>query len=173
MATKNEARSRKKDKLTAERARELLNYNPVTGEFTWKVDKHPRGVAGAIAGHLDHNGYIVIGIDGRIYKAHRLAFLLMQGEWPTNHVDHKVGIRHDNRWEQIRPATRLQNCVNARIAKSNTSGVKGVHWHVHKWQARITINGKRVSLGHFASKEEAAAAYQKAAKIYYGDFARF
>jgi hypothetical protein len=82
--------------------------------------------------------------------------------------------RADNRWANLRMATRAQNKANTRPCAANTSGVKGVHWHksAHKWRARIKVNGKRRHLGFFCTPESAAAAYAAAAEKYFGEFSR-
>src|SRR5205807_259973 len=113
-----------------------------------------------------------IEIDGKAYKEHRLAHLYMTGAWPPHLMDHKNGDGVDNRWENIRPATRSQNGANRRIGVNSTTGFKGVSWHHSAWRARIGRDGRRVLIGKFATKEEAAAAYAAAANAMYGEFAR-
>ncbi len=89
----------------------------------------------------------------------------------NEHPDHKNHDTLDNRRENLRKATKSQNMMNRRMKRDNTSGYIGVHWHLGKWQARITSNGKRISLGHFFSIEKADRAYDEAAKKLYGEFA--
>ena len=113
--------------LTADRLRELLNYDPDTGVFTYRVTRAPRFRPGDMAGHVDVHGYRVIGLDLRIYKAHRLAGLYMTGEWPKHEVDHKNLDKADNRWVNLRPATHGQNRQNIGALKNNWTGCKGVY----------------------------------------------
>jgi len=122
--------------LTQDRLKELLHYCPDTGIFTWKV-KYSRCLnIGDIAGCLDKsNGYIKIGIDKKAYRAHRLAFLYMDGALPPRHVDHVNRIRNDNRWDNIRHATPMDNMKNR---KGNNAFV-GVHFNkkCKKWRAMM------------------------------------
>lgn len=111
--------------LTQERLKELFEYRPETGEFIRKVSRG-RGKAGSVAGTSDKDGYIIIGIDRERYKAHRLAFLYMDGKIPEE-VDHKNRITWDNRWDNLRDTTSSENNKN-RTTYSN-SGYLGVSWH--------------------------------------------
>lgn len=158
--------------LTAERLRELLHYDPNTGIFRWKQSGSGRkatGIAGAI--NITHSGKIriIITIDYKVYKAHRLAWLYVHGSWPDRQIDHINDDASDNRWINLRLATRQQQRWNRGIARNNTSGLTGAHYDrtVQKWCA--AISGK--SLGHFKTKEEAHEAYRQAALEKYGEFA--
>ncbi|MCI0558762.1 MAG: HNH endonuclease [Nitrososphaera sp.] len=159
--------------LTAERLRELLDYNPETGEFVWRVSRG-RTAAGAKAGTLKPDGYIYIGVDCRDYLAHRLAFLHTTSLWPREDVDHINMGRADNRWNNLREATRSENKANMRPPADNTSGFKGVsrHKRTGKWQAKIQSRGKYLFLGRFDTAEAAHEVYLAAAKHYFGEFAR-
>jgi hypothetical protein len=100
--------------LTAERLRELLDYDPETGRFIWRKD-HPTAKhikAGSVAGTKNGRGYWVIGVAGAKYVAHRLAWLYVTGEWPAHLVDHENGDRLDNRFANLREATDSQNNFN-------------------------------------------------------------
>jgi hypothetical protein len=157
-----------------ERLREVLHYNPETGKFRWLVSVNSRAQAGAVAGTINAEGYRQIQIDGRLYGAHRLAWLYMAGEWPADKVDHRNVIKDDNRWENLREASHAQNCQNKRKPRDNKSGVKGVYWHARtsKWCAYIRANGRAFYLGLFTDINEAAAAYAAASEKYHGDFGR-
>ncbi len=165
------------EELTRERVLSMLDYDPISGRFTWKWrDGLRRAVnvrdAGTEAGTLK-DGYVVIMIDGRQYRAHRLAYLIVTGEWPAADVDHRDRKRSNNSWGNIRPATRGQNHANKAKRVDNTSGYKGVHWNAatKSWRAKIQVDGKSIHLGLFELVTEAAAAYEKAATAYYGEFA--
>lgn len=160
-------------KLTAERLRELLHYNPETGVFTW-LEARRCGRTGKNAGTLKPNGYVEIEIEQRSYKAHRLAFLYMTGEWPDADVDHKNRRRADNRWTELRPASRAENLANSGPRRNNTSGFKGVSKRADtgRWRAQFRVGGKSVALGSFDTPEEAHQAYMAAAREHFGEFAR-
>lgn len=164
--------------LTAEILRTLVCYDPETGQFTRLAA--PSRAAGKRAGTLaapyrNSNGYTLISL-GRRWRcrAHHLAWLYMTGEWPILDIDHINGIRSDNRWANLRAATRSQNLQNAGIRSDNTSGVKGVCFDKarQKWLAQIAVGGRRMVLGRFVSKDDAARAYSEAASRFFGDFAR-
>lgn len=159
--------------LTAERLRELLHYDPVTGVFTWKVTISHLA-AGSVAGSIGPNGYVRIMIGRRSYKAHRLAFLYMTGSFPPGDVDHRDTNKANNKWNNLRPATRSQNVCNGKLRSDSRSGVKGVSWNTshRKWTAYIQTDGKRRYLGWFETIEEAAEARRIAANDSYQEFAR-
>ena len=150
--------------LTAEYVRSILSYCPETGSFTWLVNRH-RKQPGQQAGSIDSGGYIRITIDGQRYMGHRLAWLLVHGEWPSNCIDHVNRDRSDNRFTNLRAATNAENCQN-HLREPGASGLRGVKWHSQrrKWQAAIRVNGLRKHLGLFQTADEASAAYQAARK---------
>lgn len=164
--------------LTAVKLKEYLDYNPDAGIFIWKIRK--RAFAGKYvevgqrAGSLGHHGYWVIGIERKIYQAHRLAWLWMTGEWPSKDIDHRNLKKDDNRWENLRLASEKENCSNRRIRSDNRTGFKGVSLHESgRYRASIqSRNGKRLHLGYFGTPEEAHAAYAEASIIHHGEFAR-
>ena len=151
--------------LTAERLRELLHYDPETGVFTWRVNRGRTAKAGSQAGS-PHDGYVQITVDGREYKAHRLAWLYVHGVWPVGQIDHRFGIRNDNRIGELRDVTPSVNSQNQRIAKrsNKSSGLLGAYWHnvSNKWMAHIGVAGKKIHLGMFDTAEAAHAAYIEA-----------
>lgn len=151
--------------LSLERVRELLDYDPVTGAFSWK----PKA-----AGAVMTNGYVTISIDNQRVYAHRLAWFYAHGTWPTEQVDHINGKRSDNALGNLRLASQSQNACNGVLRTNNTSGYRGVSWDKRrqKWIARIVKDRKQRVLGHFASKEEAYYAYLKAARELHGEFAK-
>jgi len=146
--------------LTAEEARRVLDYDPDTGIFRWKIRMGQRGQVGSIAGS-NGNRYLHIQIHGVKYKNHRLAWLITYGRWPNQHIDHINGDSYDNRLANLREATHAQNHQNVGIRATNTSGYVGVSWHkaTQKWGATITHEGVQHHLGEFDKPEDAAAAY--------------
>jgi hypothetical protein len=160
--------------LTADRLREVLRYSPSTGVFHWRVMSSSRRPAGSVAGELKPSGYILIGVDGFRYRAHRLAWLYMLGMWPDKQVDHKDNNRSNNIWKNLRLADNAQNQANSRCSKNNKAGFKGVYWHKRnaKWAAKINPGRKQVHLGCYDSPSEAHEAYLRGAQKYFGTFAR-
>lgn len=139
--------------LTADRLRSLLQYEPSTGIFTWLVNRTSTVRAGDVAGSIDKRcGYIVIGIDGGLHFAHRLAWLYMTGAWPINKIDHRNTVKHDNWFDNLRDVTQGVNLQNQTKPRTNTSsGHLGVAWDKSrcKWIAHIKVNGKQKFLGRF------------------------
>lgn len=160
--------------LTAERLHDLLNYDPHTGVFCWRVNRGP-AKAGVKTGCPDGKGHLRITVDNVVYSAHRLAWLYVHGRWPKDQIDHKNGVRHDNRIANLREATKSQNHHNSKRPRNNTSGHKGVYWHAksRKWMALISVNGRSNYLGLYDTREAAAAARRTAADRLHGAFARY
>jgi len=158
--------------ITAERVRELLDYNPATGEFTW-LKRTGRQGAGKPAATAKRLGYPVMGIDSKVYMASRIAWLWMTGSFPVRFIDHANGDPGDTRWTNLREATDQQNNRNKARQANNTSGFKGVSHQAGRWRARIVQDRKPISLGMYETPEEAHAAYCNAAATLFGEFARF
>ena len=158
-----------RDKLTQERLKELLHYDPEKGLFTRlkMAQGSPRKI-GDVAGNLSQ-GYIRIGVDGVSYRAHRLVWLYMYGYWPTKSIDHINRIKDDNRFINLREASRSQNAQNVGLKKTNKSGYKGVSWENRrkKWVVQLRLNIKPIFLGYYDDIDEAIARYKEAQKIYH------
>ncbi|WP_285295775.1 HNH endonuclease signature motif containing protein [Aureimonas altamirensis] len=155
--------------LNAQRLRERMNYDPLSGHFTW-IDG-PR--AGKQAGSLNKvTGYIVLAIDGRTYPAHRCAWLWQYGEWPIDEIDHVNRLRDDNRFDNLRLATRAENNRNRATSHLNHTGRKGVAYSrltgLHS--ASIMCDGQVYALGFHKSSAAAHAAYARASRILHGQF---
>jgi len=149
--------------LSAALLRELLHYDPETGVFTWRVGRQGSAGVGSVAGDMNQRGYWRICVDYRRYQANVLAWFYMTGVWPTHDVDHKNGVRHDNRWDNLRPATRAVNNQNQRRARTdNKSGFLGVSPNRKKWAASITVDGSKTHLGSYDTPEEAYSVYLRA-----------
>ena len=114
--------------IDAPELRRLLSYDPKTGDFRWRVSRGGGVRAGDLAGTLHSGGYWQIYVNNRLYLAHRLAWLYVYGKWPDKGIDHKNGIRTDNRICNLREATASQNGANKGRLTRNTSGFKGVSW---------------------------------------------
>jgi hypothetical protein len=161
--------------LYYERAKSKLNYNPITGDFTWKDNYSARARKGRIAGSVRTDGYRGIGqnINGKrkVLKAHRLAYFMILGELP-NVIDHIDGDKDNNEISNLRSCTNQQNQMNRVKYENNKSGFKGISWHKpsKKWQAQIKINGRKKHLGVFATAEEASEVYEASAVELFGEF---
>jgi hypothetical protein len=161
--------------MTHDYLRQILDYNPETREFIWKVFKGSRALAGMRAGTLCPDGRRRLQIDRKRYLEYRLAIFYMTGKWPKNEIDHINNDAHDEQSKNLREATTSQNQANKGKQKNNTSGYKGVFLDKrrHKWYAQIMVDKKSFFLGYFFTKEEAYSAYCYAAKKYFGEFAHF
>jgi HNH endonuclease len=162
-----------KPELTHERLLELLSYDPETGLFRWLVARGGTAKAGSIAGSPTMNGYVNISIDGRLYRAHRLAFLYMLGRWPDPEADHRDLNRANNRWTNLREATSAQNQANVSAHRDNKLGIKGVvQQSSGKYRAQINVGGRQIYLGTWDRSEIASFFYEAAALAFFGEFAR-
>ena len=146
-------------KLNQDRLKELLEYDPTTGKFFWRVNRGPVR-AGAEAGSVDSEGYICIMVDQKFYKAHRLAWLYVHGYMLENQIDHIDRDPANNKIENLREVSQICNSRNCGNPKDNTSGVKGVSWNKRrgKWNAQIAINYHQFHLGRYDDFTEAVCA---------------
>lgn len=148
--------------------KEFLDYDPETGVLTWKAGLN----AGKKAGRADDRGRWVFYFRGRIYFASRVAFLLMTGRWPIEEADHIDMNKQNNKWSNLREATRSQNMAN-RLFKGTASGTKGVYRRKGKWRAEATFEGKKRNFPPRHTIAEAEQDYIKFALEHHGEFARF
>lgn len=165
--------------LTAEHLRSILSYDPATGLFRWlwDVDKKPNinsRDTKKVAGTIKPNGRRYIKINGTGRLCSRLAWLYVYGDWPSGEIDHINGRPADDRIANLRSCTRSENQHNVGLTARNSSGRKGVHWakRYHRWEAEISIAGRKIYLGRFDDLDEAGAAYAAAARLHHGEFAR-
>lgn len=170
-----------KTTLPLQYVQEALDYDSTTGTLTWKSrpathfpddrvckmwnTRH----SGNVAGCLDKHGHRYLDLTGIRVFAHRVVWLLVSGAWPSGEIDHINGKRDDNRIENLRDVPHADNQRNTKRHKSNTSGVAGVSWAArrNKWQAYISIDGKRVSLGRYTHLCDAISA-RKSAEVKHG-----
>lgn len=157
--------------LSLEELREVLDYNPETGKFTWKKrisDKCPVGVS---AGSI-RNGRITITIYKRRYHASRLAFAMCYGRWADGQIDHINRDPLDNRIINLREATHSQNLANTKRRTDNTTGYKGVTYiaRIKRFQAQLWAKNQKYNLGYYLSAEEAYEVYLAKAKELFGEF---
>lgn len=168
----NQKKYTSREKLFAD----YLHYGKQTGVIYWK--KRPRWShvkIGDPVGCKSQSGYRVFHLDGAMFFAHRVAWWMSYGKWPVEELDHINGDRFDNRMENLREATRLENTYNKRPFSKTGTGLKGAYTHASmngKWFAQIVANKKQIYLGRFDTEAEAHAAYVVAARKHHGEFGR-
>lgn len=163
---------------TAEEVRAVLEYDRLTGILRWKYDptkskSRNSRLVGNAAGYADPKSKNVqIRINGRLYLAARLIWLIETGRWPNPEVDHQNRDHGDNRWENLREATRHEQMQNKTKQSNNTSGFKGVRFRPHhgKWEARINSHGRTVWRAYATTAQEAAALRRVALPQFHGEF---
>ncbi len=159
--------------LTLERLRGLLAYDRDTGVFTFNVARGSRK-KGTVAGSVAKDGYRSLSIDGKKYRAHRLAWFYVTGNWPVLLIDHRDCNPSNNAFDNLREANHSQSSGNRRAMKKGTSGFKGATFHagVGRWQAQLKFGGKNHYLGLHETPEQANLAYAAKAECLWQDFAR-
>lgn len=156
------------EKITQEYLKTLFSYNPATGEFIRIQPVSKQKYKGQIAGFIGGEGYRIIKIHQKAYKAHRLAFLYMTGKFPDNCVDHLNHDRSDNRWVNLKSVTKSENATNLKMSSSNKYGCFGISMRKNgSYRAVIRNNGKPVHLGTFKDLNDAIKV-RKNAEIKYG-----
>ena len=153
-------------------------YWPASGLLYWRHRPQMRAewntrYAFKLAGAVKANGYLSVSLDKKDFLVHRIIFKMMTGKNPRAEIDHRDGRRSNNRWRNLREATRGQNSVNCPIKRHNRCGYKGVTFHAEtgKWRARIRANNVIHSLGLFDTAASANLAYNLAATVLHGEFA--
>lgn len=155
--------------LTAETVRAKFFYDPDLGELYRRLSRGKlKKVYPTAPGKGRKRKYHQVGIGRGLYLVHRVIWLYMIGDWPVNLIDHVDCDPSNNRWENLREATASQNGGNQRLRKGTLHGLKGIALIKGRWVARI----KDRHIGCYDTKEEAHAAYVKAAELHYGEFAR-
>jgi len=162
-----------KNNLTQIELKQLLSYDPETGVFL-RLTHHPRFPIGSIAGSKKKRGHITIRIGYDMYKAHRLAWLYVYGEWPKDQIDHIDCDPGNNRIRNLREADNSQNHANCKRQPNNTSGHKGVRLDKRrgKWHVSLKHKGKERFLGYYDKFDVACSAYAQAAHDTFGQYAR-
>jgi len=177
----------KRNDLTCDQVRRLFFFEAELGLLVWNFrpvtdfddgEKHSAAHnaarwntihAGTIAGSPNIRGYRKITINGLKYASHRLIWVILYGEWPSDELDHIHGPSNGDVLSNLREATHQENSKNRKLPRTNTSGVIGVYWNkaAKKWFSHIYAMGDRIYLGRFSEKSHAVAA-RKAAEIQYG-----
>lgn len=155
--------------LTQNRLRELVHYNMLTGVMLRKKYSIKRGAYLTQINSCDDRGYLVVRLDGTLYRVHRLAMLYVYGTF-FDVIDHRNGVLGDNRFTNLRVCSQQQNMQNRGIPVSNTSGYKGVGWSTTRKKFRAYCSNKH--LGYFDTPSEASEAYVKYARQLHGEFYR-
>tara|TARA_R110000796_G_C14254252_1_gene399027 strand:- start:2 stop:469 length:468 start_codon:yes stop_codon:yes gene_type:complete len=150
--------------LPLQRISELFRYDEETGNLYWKIDRGQRGKINTVAGHLGPYGYVLVGFDNKLYRAHRIIYALAYAQSPLKDIDHIDGDRSNNRLINLREVSRSVNLQNNKS--------RGTAVFRDRWQAGIRVNSKRKHLGHFDTEEEAHQAYLAAKKIYHPEARR-
>lgn len=164
--------------LPIEYIKKTFSYSPKTGLLRWKKRTDTifaNACIGKIAGSHDKDGYIRVEIGkSSYYPAHRIIHAIVTGKWPIADIDHINGVRDDNRWVNLRLATRQQNLRNMKLRSSNKSGFKWVSWSkpAKKWIAQIRDSTTNRYIGVFNTPEEAFKAAQTVALELHGSFVR-
>lgn len=175
-ACESAARKTRAATLSPDEIRRIFTYDAETGEIRWNHrEGEPRfRMAGQVAGTRRRDGRGVIVYKNGFFLSSRVAWAYMTGEWPSHLVDHVDNDPSNDRWENLRAATKTQNGYNKRHRPSSSSSFKGVYYaaHAKKWRAEIAANGNRRHLGYFDNEQEAADAYAAAAHELHGEFAR-
>ena len=146
--------------ITQKLLKSVVHYNPETGSFT-RIKSRNSKLIGRNAGVSDGcEGYLKVFVSGKLYLAHRLAWLYVTGSMPKDCIDHVDHNRTNNSFYNLREATKLDNRTNCPMRSNNKSGYTGVHWCVQskKWKAQISISGKKISLGIFNDLDDAVKA---------------
>lgn len=159
--------------MDVQRLIEVLSYNPETGILVWRQTLSPRALAGSVAGSKTADGYITLGLDGKVLKAHRVAWALHYGEVPTSIVDHENRIKDDNKIINLRLASTMTNAYNQGLASNNKTGVKGVSFCNTKemYRACCSVGTKRKTLGYFNTVEAAAQVLSEFRAKHHKEFA--
>ena len=154
----------RQEALSHEYLLSILEYKD--GNLIWKDEKKYR-MFGKVAGTLHPRGYIHIIINGVLFKAHRLIWFYHYKEWPKHTIDHINRIKTDNRIENLRDLSMVDNFENViKANKNNSTGLRGVSKvKCNKFRAVIIKNKIKYHIGHFDSPEEAHNAYLNYKKI--------
>lgn len=158
---------------TRAQAQKAYRYDPASGDLLWNLPPHFKR-AGKKAGWRSRQGYMRANLGGRGCAVHDIIWLLVTGSWPDRDIDHIDRNRSNNRFANLRLATRSQNNANSKVRADNTSGAKGVYWSPsrNRWFAKIVVDGRQICLGYFKAKADACDARRAGAVEYFGEFAR-
>jgi len=153
------------------RLRNAFDYDPKTGFLSWKETVNSRALKGSRAGTVRPDGRRQVKFGGVVYLEHRLIWFLVKGYWPYPEVDHRNRKHDDNRWHNLRIATRRENTANHGGKAVKLSGLPvGVYRHRNKFRACVNKQGRQRFLGSFDTVAEALDARRVASLEVSGDF---
>lgn len=157
--------------VTAAECRRIFAYDRASGVLLWR-EAGPGRRVGRPAGGTRKCKYRQVHVKGRLYQVHRLIWLYVTGEWPTDLLDHEDRNPMNCRFENLREADHSTNGANRSIGSNNRSGIKGVHQCqiTGKWKATVYFHGRQIYLGSFSKKQDAGNAYATAARKYFGEY---
>lgn len=152
--------------------RECLEYDPDTGEMRWIKSTSSSVRAGDVVRGFDRQGYSQVGIGGRRWMTHRIAWFLYHGVWPDTGLDHENRVPSDNRIVNLRPGNKAENAVNAGIRSDNLSGYRDVCWHkkAQKWMAQSSSKNRVSYMGLYEDPAEAAVQVERFREENDGEF---
>lgn len=162
---------------TQERLQELFDYSIVEGQFYWKKSGSGRKTGVPAGCQSKSTGYHQIGIDGKLYQAHRLAWVYINGEDPgALHVDHINGDTTNNAFHNLQLLNNKQNVTKQLKLQGGSSKYRGVTWNKvkRKWQARVQADGKEKHLGYYDSEKDAATvSFLYSRRVYHKQFSTY
>ena len=164
---------KRREDLSQGHLKYLLDYDPISGLFTWKNPTHLKVNKGDLAGSIESkHGYVMITIYGLTFSAHRLVWLYVHGKFPRKYIDHKDGNPTNNSLENLREAGDVGNTQNREKPRNNTSGYKGVFKDGNVFRGQITANGIKQYFGWGKKPKDIAEMYDEKAQELHGEFAR-
>lgn len=154
--------------------RSLFTYEPDTGLLRWRIARAQMKIGDAAGAQRGEAGYLQVSIDRKLYRVHLVIWKMVTGEEPPHFLDHENTIKKDNRWVNIRCATKSQNQANVGLTTKNTTGHKGVFWYkaYGKWAVQVWKNGVAHFGGYHDKVDDAVAAANKLRESLFGEFAR-
>ena len=141
---------------------EYLSYSADNGNLKWIKSPCNSVKIGSVAGVTKAEGYIRVTFKGELYYAHRLAWFLFYGKWPSGDIDHINRDKSDNRISNLRDVSHKDNCRNQKLRATSTTGFNGVSLSGGKWEAKVCVDGKTIHLGKFDSVSDAVKARAEA-----------